>query len=150
MFPPLDVRNMAPVDVQIDGHVRLSPSLPLPQCADTFPNRHRQRVVFAGHVLMVALCCGHLCLAYQTGQIRQRAGEREVLTVLELGDWVRIPPDGEVRKIVAFGPGEFVTTQLGNDASTVKPIKISDLELVAKATKPGEGEGFVPPHSIME
>jgi hypothetical protein len=118
-----------------DGTVRLSPSLllppslPLPQCADTFPNRHQQRVVFAGHVLMVALCCGHLCLAYQTGQIRQRAGEREVLTVLELGDWVRIPPDGEVRKIVAFGPGEFVTTQLGDRHLPAVNTEVPDLIL---------------------
>lgn len=37
-----------------------------------------------------------------------------MLTVLEFGDWVRMPPDGEVRKIVGFGPGEFVTTQLGD------------------------------------
>jgi hypothetical protein len=73
-----------------------------------------------------------------------------VLTVLELGDWVRVPPDGEVRKIVGFGPGEFVTTQLGDDGSAVKRIKASDLELVAKATKPDGEEGFAPPRSIME
>jgi hypothetical protein len=34
--------------------------------------------------------------------------------------------------------------------STVKPIKGSDLELMAKAAKPDTGPGFVPSRSIME
>ena len=55
-----------------------------------------------------------------------------------------------MRRIVGIGPGEFFTTQIGNDASTVKPIKGSDLELMAKAAKPDTGPGFVPSHSIME
>lgn len=70
--------------------------------------------------------------------------------MFEIGDTVRIVGNGEIRKIVGIGPGEFFTTQIGNDASTTKPIKPSDLELVEKATKPQTGPGFVPRRSIME
>jgi hypothetical protein len=55
-----------------------------------------------------------------------------------------------MRRIVGIGPGEFFTTQIGNDTSTVKPIKGSDLELMAKAAKLDTGPGFVPSRSIME
>ena len=83
-------------------------------------------------------------------QSRQRAKRREVLAVLEIGDLVRIPRDVEVRKIVGIGPGDFVKTQLGNDASTVKQINASDLVLVNKAAKPEAKPGFLPPNrSIM-
>jgi hypothetical protein len=70
--------------------------------------------------------------------------------MFEIGDRVRVVASGEMRTIVGIGPGEFFTTQIGNDASTVKPIKASDLELIAKATKPETGPGFVPSRSIME
>jgi len=55
-----------------------------------------------------------------------------------------------MRTIVGIGPGEFFTTQIGTDASTVRPIKGSDLELMAKAAKPDVGPRFVPSRSIME
>lgn len=70
--------------------------------------------------------------------------------MFEIGDMVRDLGNGKIRKIVGIGPGEFFTAQIGNDASTVKPIKASDLELVANATKPETGPGFVPSRSIME
>jgi len=70
--------------------------------------------------------------------------------MFEIGDTVRVVGSGEMRRIVGIGPGEFFTTQIGNDASTVKPIKGSDLELMAKAAKPDTGPGFVPIRSIME
>jgi len=70
--------------------------------------------------------------------------------MFEIGDTVRVVGNGEIRKIVGIGPGEFFTTQIGNDASTTKPIKASDLELMAKATKPETGPGFVPSRSIMD
>ncbi len=70
--------------------------------------------------------------------------------MFEIGDMVRDLGNGEIRKIVGIGPGEFFTAQIGNDASTVKLIKASDLELVANATKPETGPGFVPSRSIME
>lgn len=69
--------------------------------------------------------------------------------MLEIGDLVCVFGSGETRRIVGTGPGEFFTTQVGNDGSTVKPIKGSDLELVAKANKPDPQPGFVPPRSIM-
>jgi hypothetical protein len=70
--------------------------------------------------------------------------------MFEIGDTVRVVGNGEMRRIVGIGPGEFFTTRIGNDASTDKPIKGSDLELVAKATKSDTGPRFVPNRSIME
>ena len=70
--------------------------------------------------------------------------------MFEIGDTVRVVGSGEMRRIVGIGPGEFFTTQIGNDASTTKPIKGSELELVARAAKSDTGPGFVPSHSIME
>jgi len=70
--------------------------------------------------------------------------------MFEIGDTVRVVGNGEMRRIVGVGPGEFFATQMGNDACTVKPIKGSDLELMAKAAKPDTGPGFVPSRSIME
>jgi hypothetical protein len=70
--------------------------------------------------------------------------------MFETGDTVRVVGSGEMRTIVGIGPGEFFTTQIGTDASTVRPIKGSDLELMAKAAKPDVGPRFVPSRSIME
>jgi hypothetical protein len=70
--------------------------------------------------------------------------------MLEIGDTVRVVSNGEIRWIVGISPGEFFTTQIGNDAITVKPFKGSDLELMAKAAKPDTGPSFVPSRSIME
>jgi hypothetical protein len=70
--------------------------------------------------------------------------------MFEIGDTVRVVGNGEMRAIVGIGPGEFFTTQIANDASTVKPIKGSDLELLAKAAKPDPVPGFVPNGSIMD
>jgi hypothetical protein len=64
--------------------------------------------------------------------------------MLEIGDTVRVVGNGEVRRIVGIGPGDFFTTQVGVDASTTKPIKASDLELMAKADRPETAPGFVP------
>jgi hypothetical protein len=74
---------------------------------------------------------------------------REEHPMFEIGDTVRVVSNGEIRRIVGIGPGEFFTTQIGKDASTVKPIKGSDLELMAKAPKPDTGPCFVPNHSII-
>jgi hypothetical protein len=70
--------------------------------------------------------------------------------MFEIGDAVRDVGNGEIRNIVGIGPGEFFTTQIGNDASTAKPVKGSDLELMAKAAKLDTGPGFVPRRSIMK
>jgi hypothetical protein len=70
--------------------------------------------------------------------------------MFDIGDTARVVGNGEIRKIVGIGPGDFFTTQIGIDASTAKPIKASDLELMAKATKPETAPGFVPSRSIME
>lgn len=70
--------------------------------------------------------------------------------MFEIGDTVRVVGNKESRQIVGIGPGEFFMTRIGKDASTIKPIKASDLELIAKATKPETGPGFVPSRSIME
>jgi hypothetical protein len=70
--------------------------------------------------------------------------------MFEIGDTVRVVGNGEVRRIVGTGPADFFTTQIGNDASTVKPIKGSDLELMAKPAKLDTGPGFVPSRSIMK
>jgi hypothetical protein len=75
---------------------------------------------------------------------------KEEHQMFEIGDTVRVVSNGEIRRIVGIGPGEFFTTQIGNDASTVKPIKGSDLELMAKAAKPETGPRFLPNRSIME
>ena len=66
--------------------------------------------------------------------------------MLEEGDLVRVVSNGELRKIVGIGPGEFLSTQIGNDGGTFKPFKGSDLELVAKARRPDSGPGFVAPN----
>ena len=71
-------------------------------------------------------------------------------SMFEIGDTVRVVGSGEIRKIVGIGPGDFLTTQMGIDASTTKPIKASDLELLAKAAKPDPVPGFVPNRSIMD
>lgn len=78
-----------------------------------------------------------------------QAGQEDVPR-FEIGDTVRITGSTEVRKIVGTGPGEFFTTQIGNDAGSRKPTKGSDLELVAKLAKPDMGMRFVPTRSIME
>ncbi|MFZ0278059.1 MAG: hypothetical protein WA899_02675 [Candidatus Sulfotelmatobacter sp.] len=70
--------------------------------------------------------------------------------MFEIGDTVRAVGSGEIRKIVGIGPGDFFTTQMGVDASTTKPIKASDLELMAEAARPETAPGFVPGRSIME
>ena len=70
--------------------------------------------------------------------------------MFEIGDTVRVVGNGEIRRIVGIGPADFFTTQIGNDASTIRPIKGSGLELMAKAAKPDTGPGFVPSRSIME
>jgi hypothetical protein len=70
--------------------------------------------------------------------------------MFEIGDTVRVVGSGEMRRIVGIGPREFFTTQIGNDATTVMPIKGSDLELMTKAAKPDTVPGFVPSRSIME
>ena len=70
--------------------------------------------------------------------------------MFEIGDTVRVVGNGEVRRIVGIGPGDFFTTQMGVDASTTKPIKASDLELMAKAARPNTGPRFLPRRSIME
>jgi hypothetical protein len=79
-----------------------------------------------------------------------RTFEEEEHPMFEIGDTVRLVGNGETRTIVGIGPGEFFTTQIGSDASTVKPIKGSDLELMAKAARPDAGPRFVPNRSIME
>jgi hypothetical protein len=70
--------------------------------------------------------------------------------MIEMGDTVRVVGNGETRKIVGIGPGEFFKTQIGNDGSTVKPFKGADLELIAKAERRDDEPGFVPPRSIMD
>lgn len=70
--------------------------------------------------------------------------------MFELGDLVRVVSSGETRRIVGIGPGEFLSTQIGNDGSTVKPFKGADLELVAKAERRAAEPGFVPPRSLMD
>lgn len=70
--------------------------------------------------------------------------------MFEIGDTVCDLGNGEIRKIVGVGPADFFTTQIGNDASTIRPIKGSKLELVAKAARPDTGPRFVPRRSIME
>jgi hypothetical protein len=79
-----------------------------------------------------------------------RTFKEEEHPMFEIGDTVRVVGSGEMRTIVGIGPGEFFTTQIGNEASTVKPIKGSDLELMAKAAKPDAGPRFVPNRSITE
>ena len=70
--------------------------------------------------------------------------------MFEIGDTVRVISNGEVRKTVGIGPGEFFSTQIGNDASTVKPVKAIDLELMTRAAKPDIAPSFVPSRSIMD
>lgn len=70
--------------------------------------------------------------------------------MFEIGDTVRVVGNGEIRRIVGIGPADFFTTQIGKDASTIRPIKRSDLELVAKAAEPDTGPRFVPRRSIMQ
>jgi uncharacterized FAD-dependent dehydrogenase len=70
--------------------------------------------------------------------------------MFEIGDTVRVVGNGEVRRIVGTGPAGFFTTQIGNDGSTIRPIKGSDLELLAKAAKPDPVSGFVPNRAIMD
>lgn len=65
--------------------------------------------------------------------------------MFEEGDSVRVIGNGELRKIVGIGPGEFFSTQIGNDGGTFKSFKGTDLELVAKVTRPDTGPGFLPP-----
>ena len=64
--------------------------------------------------------------------------------MFEMGDWVRVVSNGETRKVVGIGPGEFFSTQIGNDGSTVKPFKGADLEMVARAERRAVEPGFVP------
>ena len=70
--------------------------------------------------------------------------------MFETGDTVCVVDNGEIRLIVGIGPGEFFSTQLGNDAGTVKPIRGRDLELVAKAKKADAEPGFVPKRLITD
>jgi hypothetical protein len=84
--------------------------------------------------------------------VETKAGQsaQEDDRMFEIGDTVRVVRSAEVRHIVGIGPGEFFKTQIGNDGSTVKPIKGSDLELVAKAARPETGPRFIPKNSSME
>jgi hypothetical protein len=66
--------------------------------------------------------------------------------MFEMGDLVRVVSSGETTKIVGIGPGEFFSTQIGNDGSTVKLFKGSDLALVTKASRPDTGPAFVAPN----
>ena len=66
--------------------------------------------------------------------------------MFELGDTVRVVSSGETRKIVGTGPGEFFSTQIGDDGSTVKLFKGSDLVLVKKASRSDDGPTFVAPN----
>jgi hypothetical protein len=68
--------------------------------------------------------------------------------MFESGDLVRVVSSGETRKIVGIGPGEFFSTQIGFDGSTVKPFKGSDLVMVAKASKPDTEPAFVAPNTF--
>lgn len=70
--------------------------------------------------------------------------------MFETGDLVCVVSSGETRQIVGIGPGEFFSTQIGSDGSTVKPFKGADLKLVAKAKKRPVEPGFVPPSSLMK
>jgi hypothetical protein len=75
--------------------------------------------------------------------LEQSRQEDELM--IEAGDSVRVVSNGELRKILGIGPGEFFSTQIGNDGGTVRPFKGSDLELVAKARTPDTGPRFLPP-----
>jgi hypothetical protein len=57
------------------------------------------------------------------------------MAMFEIGDVVMIISTQEVRRVVGIGPGEFFMVQLGNDESSVKPVKGGNLELVSKAPK---------------
>ena len=63
-----------------------------------------------------------------------------------LGDLVRVVSSGETRRIVGIGPGEFFSAQTGNDGSTVKLFKESDLVLVTSASRSDTGPAFVAPN----
>jgi hypothetical protein len=66
--------------------------------------------------------------------------------MFEIGDFVRVVSNLEVRTIVGIGPGEFFTTQIGNDGATVKTIKAIELQLVEKARRPESGPAFIAPN----
>lgn len=68
----------------------------------------------------------------------------------EIGDTVRKRDSQEIRTVTGIGPGEFYMTQVGTDAATIKPIRGSDLELVAKKPKPQTEPSFIPTRSIMD
>jgi hypothetical protein len=63
-----------------------------------------------------------------------------------MGDLVRVVSSRETRTIVGIGPGEFFSTQIAKDGSTVRPFKASDLALVAKANRPDTGQAFAAPN----
>jgi len=69
--------------------------------------------------------------------------------MFDIGDTVHVVGNREIRRIVGIGPADFFTTQIGSDASTIKPIRGSDLELIAKATTPDTAPSIVPSRSIV-
>jgi hypothetical protein len=70
--------------------------------------------------------------------------------MLEIGDSVRIVGGKEVFTIVGTRDPDLFELEFGNDAATKMFTGGSDLELVAKAKKPGNGPGLVPSRSIMD
>ncbi len=82
--------------------------------------------------------------------IRERRDVRSGFLPEPLGDEVLGRLLEAAHHAPSVGPADFFTTQIGNDASTIRPIKGSELELVAKAAKSDTGPGFVPSRSIME
>jgi hypothetical protein len=70
--------------------------------------------------------------------------------MFEIGDSVRERGSQQIRTIAGIGPGEFFRTEIGLDSATVKMFKAADLELVAKAAKPGTGPSIVPKKSITD
>ncbi len=69
----------------------------------------------------------------------------------ENGDHVRGKSGGsEVLTVVETRSDGIYRVQLGKDAGTMRYIKGSELELVAKAEKPKIEPGFYPGRSIMD
>ena len=66
-----------------------------------------------------------------------------------IGDTVRVIGTTELLTIIEIGHGGYMV-QAGADAATKRFVRDDELELVAKATEPSSGPGFVPERSIME
>jgi hypothetical protein len=70
--------------------------------------------------------------------------------MIEIGDTVKVISSGEIRQVTGTRDPNMFTTQVGMDGATIWHHKESELELVAKASKPKTEPGFVPSRGIMD